>query len=350
MHNRSRNPSIHVGNTWDIRNNVFYNWVMGAHSEFSSAVNVNWVGNNSLHGLDSSPMYTLSSSINVPDPQLTTALPKFYIHGNLNARRTSFEQDEWELGVLYLRLNAFLDCAQPPTSYCAMFPAQTGEKPLFNLETAAPAPPVTTQDALTATALVLSNVGATRPARDAVDQRLVDEATYVFNTKPFSNTTAGYDPYADPNLRHVGANSGTLCDILWFKPQNLGANFFDCLPRQYKVDPGQTILDAKLEMLSRMECTFPDGLTLPQDAAAIIADPVNYQWEIYQAYVPDRALFDALYPIDLNPVRSQDSDGDAIPDAWELEHGTDPLADDSVQDVDGEGYLNIEEYLNGLAG
>jgi hypothetical protein len=37
-----------------------------------------------------------------------------------------------------------------------------------------------------------------------------------------------------------------------------------------------------------------------------------------------------------------------MPDAWEVQYGFDPSnPSDSVGDVDGDGYTNIEEYLNG---
>ena len=43
-----------------------------------------------------------------------------------------------------------------------------------------------------------------------------------------------------------------------------------------------------------------------------------------------------------------DLDHDGLPDQWERQHGFDPenLADGS-QDADGDGYTNLEEYLNG---
>lgn len=42
-----------------------------------------------------------------------------------------------------------------------------------------------------------------------------------------------------------------------------------------------------------------------------------------------------------------DTDHDAMPDAWETEHGLDPdNAADGSLDKDGDGYTNVEEYLN----
>jgi hypothetical protein len=42
-----------------------------------------------------------------------------------------------------------------------------------------------------------------------------------------------------------------------------------------------------------------------------------------------------------------DSDGDGMPDEWEKKFGLNAnTADDSSSDKDGDGYTNIEEYLN----
>lgn len=46
-----------------------------------------------------------------------------------------------------------------------------------------------------------------------------------------------------------------------------------------------------------------------------------------------------------------DTDMDGMPDAWEEERGFNPSdASDNAGDADGDGYTNIEEYLNALAG
>jgi MYXO-CTERM domain-containing protein len=45
-----------------------------------------------------------------------------------------------------------------------------------------------------------------------------------------------------------------------------------------------------------------------------------------------------------------DSDGDGMPDAWETAHGLDPAsAADATLDGTGDGYTNVEKYLNELA-
>lgn len=45
-----------------------------------------------------------------------------------------------------------------------------------------------------------------------------------------------------------------------------------------------------------------------------------------------------------------DADHDGMPDEWEKSLGLDPLLDDGTDDKDGDGYSNLEEYLNQLVG
>lgn len=44
-----------------------------------------------------------------------------------------------------------------------------------------------------------------------------------------------------------------------------------------------------------------------------------------------------------------DADADGMPDTWEASHDLDPRTDDSTADRDGDGYTNVEEYVNDLA-
>ncbi len=44
---------------------------------------------------------------------------------------------------------------------------------------------------------------------------------------------------------------------------------------------------------------------------------------------------------------SGDSDGDGMPDAWELAHGLNPNLNDAALDADGDGMTNLQEYLAG---
>jgi hypothetical protein len=42
-----------------------------------------------------------------------------------------------------------------------------------------------------------------------------------------------------------------------------------------------------------------------------------------------------------------DSDHDGMPDAWEQANGFNPNVADGTGDLDGDGYTNLEEFLNG---
>ena len=45
----------------------------------------------------------------------------------------------------------------------------------------------------------------------------------------------------------------------------------------------------------------------------------------------------------------QDTDNDGMPDEWETRHGLDPKdASDASADLNGDGYTNIEDFINGL--
>lgn len=348
IHNSLRNPLITAGHTWDFRNNVAYNWTNSQPTQFRSSLRLNFVGNCYIAGLDASITQAVRFLINLADPLVDPARPSLFVQGNVGPLRTQLTQNEWDIGVTYYRYNSGSQCAQPPGTYCVFYVDQTGEKPLYELAAPASAPLVTTHDPFTARDLVLQNVGATRPVRDNVDTRLVDEVAYVVNTNPFGRTDPGYDPQTDPNLHHIGPHTGTLRDVLLFKPQNDPG--YGCLPRVLLMDPGQTVDAAKLELLNRLYCTFPDGKQLPFDAAAVLADTTTYQWEVFQAIVPDAATIQSLYPTVASPALPQDTDGDGVPDGFEVQIGSNPGLNDSLQDRDGDGYLNIEEYLNSLAG
>ena len=44
-----------------------------------------------------------------------------------------------------------------------------------------------------------------------------------------------------------------------------------------------------------------------------------------------------------------DTDGDGIPDEWEIKYGLNPNdPSDANQDMNGDGYTNIEKYINGI--
>jgi pectate lyase len=93
-----------------------------------------------------------------------------------------------------------------------------------------------------------------------------------------------------------------------------------------------------------IDCVGANELTSPISCAT----RVYLSLADYHKYGINDPLDDMGWPILAAGTPPQDSDHDGMPDSWEASRGLNPNADDSVQDRDGDGYTNIEEYLNGL--
>lgn len=63
----------------------------------------------------------------------------------------------------------------------------------------------------------------------------------------------------------------------------------------------------------------------------------------------DESEFGTAYsPVAAMSAVPSDGDGDGIPDAFEMSLGSNPARADQNEDEDGDGYTNLEEYLNSL--
>ena len=63
----------------------------------------------------------------------------------------------------------------------------------------------------------------------------------------------------------------------------------------------------------------------------------------------DDVKFPEDFPTFANVTAPIDSDNDGMPDEWELSHGLNIFQNDSAIDSNGNGYTNIEDYINELA-
>jgi pectate lyase len=218
-HNMDRNPQPTNPGIADIRNNIVYNYGDNAAltSNSHGEPHFNFVGNWYIPGPDTERS---EWELDVYDGTKGAGWA-FYVKGNLGPHRKSNDLPQRR--------------TVSPEGRGSMVSAPF------------PAPATVTTSATTAYDQVLEGAGATRPVRDAVDQRIV---------------------------REVRARGGRIID-----------------------DPSQV-----------------GG------------------WPSLPATPPP-----------------PDSDRDGVPDTWESEHGTNPGLKDSNRDVDGDGWTNVEEWLDALA-
>ena len=161
LHNNSRNPypgnyndisADPAGLTFDFRNNVIYNWMnpyagYNTQAGANSVTKMNFVGNYYKAGPDSGGNHAFFQRV------LTS---RGYFHANW--MNTGYPDDPWSL-VMW-----------DPKWDAAQIAAFKQSSPLPVSEA------ITMDDAKTAYARVLADVGATRPKRDPVDTRLVKDA------------------------------------------------------------------------------------------------------------------------------------------------------------------------------
>ena len=151
-HNDFRNPLISGGGTHDIVNNVMYDWGILAGEVIDDGANtfVNFIGNTFRAGPSTNP-----DSYEIRAPLDDGAAPRLHAADNVGPHRDA--SGEWSV----VR-DGWDNDREPAASIRAVSAYATA--------------PVTASDADAAFEAVLMDAGATRPARDAVDRRIVDDA------------------------------------------------------------------------------------------------------------------------------------------------------------------------------
>jgi len=262
--NAGRNPSIGMIYDFTFVNNVLFNWHHrtvdgGDHRSFYTVVN------NYFKPGPATPRES-RISYNLVKPESRRAKPpvddygKAYVAGNIVEGNNRVTADNWDGGV---QIESIADPA-------VILPTLKSEKPY-------PAAYLEIQPAEEAYEHVLANAGATRPKRDAVDERVIKMVrSGKVATKPGQDIeemlrTVDFSPHVIREITHL-VTQGIITDV-----SQVGG--------------------------------YPD-----------------YQGESYA-----------------------DADDDGMPDDWETRYGLSPNdASDAAADLNGDGYTNIEDFLNGL--
>lgn len=107
----------------------------------------------------------------------------------------------------------------------------------------------------------------------------------------------------------------------------------------------QSAKDAYLAVLARVGCSLPRRDSID---ARIVEEVRNGKAAHGKNGIIDSPKDVSGWPELKTGTASTDTDNDGMPDEWEKKYGFDAgNADDSSADKDGDGYTNVEEYLNG---
>jgi pectate lyase len=262
--NAGRNPSIGMIYDFTFVNNVLFNWHHrtvdgGDHRSFYTIVN-----NYFKPGPATPRRRRISHNLLKPEARRAKErvddYGKAYVAGNIVEGNDRVTADNWDGGVQ-------VESVGDPADVLAKLKSDT-PYPGSYLEI---------EPAAEAYETVLESAGATRPKRDAVDERVIEMVrTGKVTAKPGEDISG--------LLRSVRYSDGVIREIT--------------------------------ELVE-------DGIIT--DESQVGGYP-EYRGEPYA-----------------------DADSDGMPDDWETQHGLDPKdAADAAGDLNGDGYTNIEDFLNGL--
>jgi hypothetical protein len=312
-HHKGRNPrpgnyvyyvTDPYGLIFDFRNNVVYNWggsYAGNNEDVNTVTRMNFIGNYYVGGPNSTGSYAFRE--------------------NCKYSRAYFS-DNWMNG----------SCPNDPWSLVWFYGTWTdANKATYKQSSPIPVEPMPTDDAVTAYNLVLADAGASFPARDTADTNVIDDV--INGTGSIINCEEDGNFYRPTGYARAGTST-TITLATTASSENNGYN-------SYKIEilagtgVGQ-VRTISAYVGSTRVATVSSWSTIPDTTSeyGIIIDCTNNAggWPVLASGTP--------------PV---DSDHDGMPDEWELAVCLDPNSpSDANTDRDGDGYTNIEEYINWL--
>ena len=302
--NTGRNPSIGWGGVFNFINNVVYNWVHRTADGGEYTTMSNFINNYYKPG-PLTPKETAVGHRIVKSESRSQGLFPFkqfgrvYAKGNVMEGFPEITRDNWNGGIQTADKDGEMDAT---------------ERALMRSEESFVMPHISIiDDATKAFDWVLSNAGATVPCRDIVDQRICEEVR---------TGVAYYVPDYEAELlkqekkAKKKGKKGAQTDSQRSVPTPYGDMWG--LHEKSKNDEGYF----KYRRLGND--SYKQG---------IITDPRQMGgYPVYQAWQPYK-----------------DSDMDGMPDEWETANGLNPNdASDAIKDMNGDGYTNIEKYINAI--
>ena len=278
--NTGRNPSIGWGGVFNFVNNIVYNWVHrtadgGEYSTMSNFIN-NYYKPGPLTPKNTPIGYRIVKSESRSNKLFDyPQYGRIYATGNIVEGNERVTKNNWDGGIQIADKD--LPNGIPDDVKALMHSNEPFAMPHMTI-----IPSDQTFDK------VLSNVGATMPCRDIVDQRIVEEVrtgqAYYVKKLPKKS------PYGDM----WGLSDKSKNEEGFFKYRRLDKD-------SYKHG-----IITSIEQMGG----FP-------------------KYKKYTAW--------------------KDSDGDGMPDEWEIANGLNPNdPSDANLDCNGDGYTNIEKYINGI--
>lgn len=228
----------------DIRNNVVYNW--GSRATDGGAHEVNFVNNYYKPGAGTTMFYALNAQYE----NVGMGTQKYFFNGNVMPGR--FDENTQSAGRKYTLSNG-----NPPLEYDPFV-----NTPFFDA-------PVTTQSALHAYKMVLSDVGANQPFFDLHDIRMVNET--LNGTYSVTGSKTGKKGFPDTELDAGGYESypEVARTANWDSDK-------DGLPDWWETIKGTNINSAPNDFSDANEDTDRDGVTMLDQYLQWMAEP-HYQ-------------------------------------------------------------------------
>ena len=314
-HHKGRNPfagnynsnvADPCGFLFDFRNNVVYNWgsYAGHNSDPNAITRMNFIGNYYKTGPNSANSYAFwqqSTNVNI----------RAFFSGNW--MNSGYPADPWSL----VRFDGFSEA----------------QKAAYKLAGPVPVPPVETDDAQTAYNLVIADAGAAFPVRDEADERVINSV--MDGTGGIINCVDANDFYFPTGYAQAAtSNTITLATSASDYDDKFNGWQIEILSGTGSGQPIRTVSDY----------VGSTRLATISTAWSIIPDTTSEY-----GLIVDCSLNAGGYPLLQSATPPDDSDHDGVPDYWELWLCLDPGdPDDSSSDRDGDGYTNIEEYINWL--